>query len=66
MKPLLKWVGGKTQLLNEVLQEIPDNISGTYHEPFVGDETPVEGPVRHVSFKQLECVLVIYPTPVGG
>lgn len=36
MKPLLKWVGGKTQLLNEVLQEIPDNISGTYHEPFVG------------------------------
>lgn len=36
MKPLLKWVGGKTQLLTEILKEIPDNINGTYHEPFVG------------------------------
>jgi len=36
MKPLLKWVGGKTQLLDEILKEIPDDITGTYVEPFVG------------------------------
>lgn len=35
MKPLLKWVGGKTQILDEVLTTFPD-YSGTYREPFVG------------------------------
>lgn len=35
MKPLLKWVGGKTQLLDVVLSQIPDTIR-TYYEPFVG------------------------------
>jgi DNA adenine methylase len=35
MKPLLKWVGGKTQLLETLLPQIPDQIQ-TYYEPFVG------------------------------
>lgn len=35
MKPLLKWVGGKTQILEEVLATFPAYI-GTYREPFVG------------------------------
>lgn len=34
-KPLLKWVGGKRQLLPELLKHIPDSF-GTYHEPFLG------------------------------
>ena len=33
--PVLKWVGGKRQLLKEILPLIPKNIS-TYYEPFVG------------------------------
>ncbi len=33
--PVLKWVGGKRQLLKEILPLIPRNIS-TYYEPFVG------------------------------
>lgn len=36
MKPIVKWVGGKTQLLPELLQHIPDNIEGAYWEPFAG------------------------------
>lgn len=33
--PVLKWVGGKRQLLKEILPLIPDDIT-TYYEPFVG------------------------------
>ena len=34
-KPFLKWAGGKTNLLPELLKRIPDQIN-TYWEPFVG------------------------------
>jgi DNA adenine methylase len=33
--PFLKWVGGKRQLLPELLARVPRKFS-TYHEPFVG------------------------------
>lgn len=35
MKPVLKWVGGKSQLLREIRQRIPAEID-TYYEPFIG------------------------------
>lgn len=35
MKPVLKWVGGKTQLLDHIRERIPSDI-GTYYEPFIG------------------------------
>ena len=34
-KPILKWVGGKTQLLSYILERIPTQMNN-YHEPFVG------------------------------
>ncbi len=34
-KPFLKWAGGKTQLLPEILARMPENF-GRYHEPFIG------------------------------
>ena len=34
-KPFLKWAGGKTQLLNDLIPLIPD-YNGKYIEPFVG------------------------------
>ncbi len=35
MKPLLKWVGGKRQLISQILPFIPKNMN-IYHEPFFG------------------------------
>jgi DNA adenine methylase len=35
VKPFLKWVGGKTQILDEVFQCFPRTMQN-YHEPFLG------------------------------
>ena len=36
MKPILKWVGGKSQIIDEVLAAFPDVIENDYYEPFLG------------------------------
>lgn len=35
-KPIVKWAGGKTQLVPELLSRMPHPVSGTYIEPFAG------------------------------
>ena len=35
IKPILKWVGGKTQILDKLFANFPKEINN-YHEPFLG------------------------------
>jgi DNA adenine methylase len=35
IRPFIKWAGGKTQILDEIVKRMPKNY-GTYFEPFVG------------------------------
>ncbi len=35
VKPVLKWAGGKTQLLDELVSNFPDSFN-SYHEPMIG------------------------------
>ena len=34
-KPILKWIGGKTQIIDTIISKIPKEIEN-YHEPFLG------------------------------
>lgn len=34
-KPFLKWVGGKTQIINDIILKIPKQMNN-YHELFLG------------------------------
>ena len=46
-KPILKWVGGKTQILEQIFKKFPENMEN-YHEPFLGGGS--------VLFNLLHCI----------
>jgi len=57
MKPFLKWVGGKTQILEEILSRFPASMTN-YHEPFLGGGSVLLG----VLSKQKQGTLTITGT----
>lgn len=64
VKPFLKWVGGKTQIINDVLDTFPDTIIN-YHEPFVGGGSVLLGLLSLVKAGKIKVVGKIYASDLN-
>lgn len=58
-KPLLKWVGGKTQILSQVLEQFPKQIDN-YYEPFLGGGSVLLGLLEYVNAGKIQIKGKIY------
>ena len=52
-KPILKWVGGKTQIINKVIDKFPKEITN-YHELFVGGGSVLLALLDSVKHKKIK------------
>lgn len=59
MKPILKWIGGKSQILDKVLETFPTCIDN-YHEPFVGGGSVLLGLLEHIKDNKIVVKGYIY------
>ena len=64
-KPFMKWVGGKTQILDSVLALFPTQMNN-YHEPFLGGGSVLLGLLSHVAAGAIHVSGTIYASDVNA
>ena len=64
-KPILKWVGGKTQILQKVLELFPKEMTN-YHEPFLGGGSVLLGLLNCVKEGLIKVTGTIYASDLNG
>ena len=64
-KPFLKWVGGKTQILNNVFQLFPTTMRN-YHEPFLGGGSVLLGLLSHITSGHIKVNGTIYASDLNS
>jgi DNA adenine methylase len=64
-KPFLKWVGGKTQIIDDVLALFPRKMVN-YHEPFLGGGSVLLAFLSHVKYKSIEISGVVYASDLNA
>jgi len=64
-KPILKWVGGKTQILQQVLELFPKEMTN-YHEPFLGGGSVLLGLLTCVKEGLIKVTGTIYASDLNG
>lgn len=64
-KPVLKWVGGKTQILDEVLSFFPREIKN-YHEPFLGGGSVMFGVLSYIKSEKIKISGTIYASDLNA
>jgi len=52
LKPILKWVGGKTQIIDDIIESFPDKMDN-YHELFTGGGSVLIALLQNVNEKKI-------------
>lgn len=65
VKPILKWVGGKTQILEEVLSLFPKQINN-YYEPFLGGGSVLFGILSYIASGKITITGNIYVSDINS
>jgi DNA adenine methylase len=63
-KPFLKWVGGKTQIIDQVLELFPKTMNN-YYEPFVGGGSVLLGFLTHVKEGHIKLTGKVYASDLN-
>jgi len=63
-KPFLKWVGGKTQILDDVMGLFPPRLIN-YHEPFVGGGSVLLGLLSHIQQGRIQLSGKVYASDLN-
>jgi DNA adenine methylase len=63
-KPFLKWVGGKTQILDDVLSRFPKTMNN-YHETFLGGGSVLLGLLSYQKQKRITIHQKIYASDIN-
>jgi len=64
MKPFLKWVGGKTQIIDKILESFPKTMHN-YHEPFLGGGSVLLAILSAKQAKQIQITGTIYASDLN-
>ena len=65
VKPFMKWVGGKTQIINDVIAVFPKEINN-YHEPFLGGGSVLLALLSHIKNGQIRVSGKLYASDLNA
>ena len=65
IRPILKWVGGKSQIIDEVLSFFPVDIKN-YHEPFLGGGSVLLGLLSYMKSGKIKISGTIYASDLNA